>query len=197
MFVIELKLENIISMYIFFMVKYVAILFIGYLSDPDDLPGLAHFCEHMLFLGTQKYPQENEYNMYLSQNSGSCNALTHMDHTNYYFDVHPEKLEGALDRFAQFFIAPLFTEALTELELNAIHLEHEKNLATDTWRIDQLEKSSADPNHPFSKFGTGNKQTLDFIPKKKGINVRQKLLEFHENFYSANIMALCVLGKGK
>ena len=168
---------------------------IGYLSDPDDLPGLAHFCEHMLFLGTQKYPQENEYNMYLSQNSGTCNALTHMDHTNYYFDVHPEKLEGALDRFAQFFIAPLFTEALTELELNAIHLEHEKNLATDTWRIDQLEKSSADPNHPFSKFGTGNKQTLDVIPKKKGINVRQKLLEFHENFYSANIMALCVLGK--
>ena len=118
-----------------------------------------------------------------------------MDHTNYYFDVHPEKLEGALDRFAQFFIAPLFTVALTELELNAIHLEHEKNLATDTWRIDQLEKSSADPNHSFSKFGTGNKQTLDVIPKQKGLNVRQKLLEFHENFYSANIMVLCVLGK--
>ena len=27
---------------------------IGYLSDPDDIPGMAHFCEHMLFLGTEK-----------------------------------------------------------------------------------------------------------------------------------------------
>lgn len=23
----------------------------GHMSDPNDLPGLAHFCEHMLFLG--------------------------------------------------------------------------------------------------------------------------------------------------
>lgn len=33
----------------------------GSLSDPDQLPGLAHFCEHMLFLGTSKYPDEDEY----------------------------------------------------------------------------------------------------------------------------------------
>ncbi|XP_076245093.1 insulin degrading metalloproteinase isoform X2 [Calliopsis andreniformis] len=168
---------------------------VGFLNDPDDLPGLAHFCEHMLFLGTQKYPQENEYNMYLSQNSGSFNAVTHVDHTTYFFDVHPEKLEGALDRFAQFFIAPLFTEALTELELNAIHLEHEKNTVIDTWRLDQLEKSSADPKHPFSKFGTGNRETLEIIPKQKGINVREELIKFYETFYSSNLMSLCVLGK--
>ncbi|CAL7937409.1 unnamed protein product [Xylocopa violacea] len=168
---------------------------IGYLSDPDDLPGLAHFCEHMLFLGTEKYPEKNDYNKYLSQNGGTYNASTNMDNTLYYFDVHSDKLKGALDRFAQFFIAPLFTEALTELELNAIHLECEKNLANDTWRLSQLEKSSADPNHPFSKFATGNKETLDIIPKQKGINVRERLLKFHKDFYSSNIMVLCVLGK--
>ena len=38
---------------------------IGHMSDP--ISGLAHFCEHMLFLGTKKYPDENEYNRYLSQ----------------------------------------------------------------------------------------------------------------------------------
>ena len=26
----------------------------GYMSDPDTIPGLAHLCEHMLFLGTEK-----------------------------------------------------------------------------------------------------------------------------------------------
>lgn len=34
---------------------------VGQLSDGDEFPGLAHFCEHMLFLGTAKYPSENEY----------------------------------------------------------------------------------------------------------------------------------------
>ncbi|KAK6048006.1 hypothetical protein COOONC_14489 [Cooperia oncophora] len=34
---------------------------VGSLMDPWDLQGLAHFCEHMLFLGTDKYPKENEY----------------------------------------------------------------------------------------------------------------------------------------
>ncbi|KAK6052644.1 peptidase, M16 family, partial [Cooperia oncophora] len=34
---------------------------VGSLMDPWELQGLAHFCEHMLFLGTDKYPKENEY----------------------------------------------------------------------------------------------------------------------------------------
>ncbi|KYQ54450.1 Insulin-degrading enzyme, partial [Trachymyrmex zeteki] len=166
----------------------------GSMCDPDDLPGLAHFCEHMLFLGTKKYPQENDYNMYVSQNGGKNNASTHLDHTTYYFDVISEKLEGALNRFAQFFLSPLFMENLTERELNAINSEHEKNVANDLWRFDQLERS-ANSNHPFSTFDTGNRETLDTIPKQKGINVRNKLLEFYEKYYSANIMSLSVLGK--
>lgn len=34
---------------------------VGHLSDPPYLPGLAHFCEHMCFLGTGKYPVENRH----------------------------------------------------------------------------------------------------------------------------------------
>lgn len=77
---------------------YLISLLIGSMSDPRELPGLAHFCEHMLFMGTQKYPSENEYNKYLSEHGGSSNAYTAADHTNYYFDVAPEAFEGALDR---------------------------------------------------------------------------------------------------
>ena len=36
---------------------------------------------------------------------------------------------------------------------------------SDAWRIHQIEKTIADPSHDFSKFGTGNTQTLDTIPK--------------------------------
>lgn len=172
-------------------------MFTGYFSDPDDIPGLAHFCEHMLFLGTKEYPEINDYNSFLSQNGGSSNAATYSDHTNYFFDVSSEKLEPALDRFAQFFISPLFSESMTERELNAVHSEHMKNKTNDTWRLNMLEKSSADSNHPFSKFSTGNKDTLETYPKMNEIDVRQALLDFHEKWYSSNLMALSVLGSGK
>lgn len=166
---------------------------IGHMSDP--IPGLAHFVEHMLFLGTHKYPNENEYSSFLSKNGGSSNAATYPDLTKYYFDVIPEKLPDALDRFSQFFISPLFTESATLREINAVHSEHEKNLASDVWRIRQVQKSLANPDHPYSKFGTGNRDTLLEIPKKNGINTRDELIKFHEKWYSSNIMSLAIFGK--
>lgn len=74
-------------------------MFAGFMSDPDDVPGLAHFCEHMLFLGTEKYPGENDYAKFLSEHSGSSNAATSSDSTKYFFDVVPDQLEAALDRY--------------------------------------------------------------------------------------------------
>lgn len=82
----------------------IMLLFLGSLSDPGNISGLAHFCEHMLFLGTEKYPKENEYSQYLSEHAGSSNAFTSGEHTNYYFDVSHEHLEGALDRYPPFFL---------------------------------------------------------------------------------------------
>lgn len=168
---------------------------VGYMNDPDHLPGLAHFCEHMLCLGTEKYPLENEYIAYLSQHGGIHNAYTSGDRTSYYFNVASDKFAGALDRFAQFFTAPLFSQTMTDLELNAIHSEYMNYLADDSWRHKRLNQSSADPAHPFSKFDSGNKETLDTLPKQKGINVREELLEFYRKYYSANLMALSVQAK--
>ncbi|KHJ44315.1 peptidase, M16 family [Trichuris suis] len=71
---------------------------IGHLNDPRELPGLAHFCEHMLFMGTEKYPTENEYQNFLTTHGGNSNAFTSTDHTNYHFEVASPHLMGALDR---------------------------------------------------------------------------------------------------
>ncbi|CAL8256778.1 unnamed protein product [Lota lota] len=168
---------------------------IGSLSDPSNISGLAHFCEHMLFLGTEKYPKENEYSQFLSEHAGSSNAFTSGEHTNYYFDVSHEHLQGALDRFAQFFLCPLFDESCKDREVNAVDSEHEKNLMNDAWRLFQLEKATGNPDHPFSKFGTGNKLTLETRPCKEGVDIRQELLTFHSTYYSSNLMGLCVLGR--
>lgn len=67
----------------------------------------------------------------------------------------PLLLSSYLIRFAQFFLCPLFDESCKDREVNAVDSEHEKNLMNDAWRLFQLEKATGNPNHPFSKFGTG------------------------------------------
>jgi insulysin len=189
---------------------------VGHFSDPDEIPGLAHFLEHMLFLGTEKYPDEGAYAKFLAENGGYCNAYTAAENTNYQFqlatttttkppsgehgaveesvDQPKSTLYEALCRFSQFFTAPLFTEGATSRELNAVDSEHEKNLQNDYLRLYQLQKSTANALHPFHKFGTGSKQTLWDDARAKNIDTRGELLKFYDRFYSANLMNLCVTG---
>jgi len=160
---------------------------VGSLDDPKDRPGLAHFLEHMLFLGTEKYPEVEEYGNYLRSNGGYSNAYTSGDLTNYHFEVSHEAFPGALDRFAQFFIAPLFSAEFTEREMNAVHSEHQKNLENDAWRSYQLMRIHYNNDHPANHFSTGNLETLGNVK-------REDLLAFYEQYYSANQMTLAITG---
>jgi insulysin len=184
---------------------------VGSVHNPKELQGLAHFLEHMLFLGTEKYPDENTYNRTLSEHGGlsvnlrsACfdtlraghsNAFTSEEATVYYFDVHPDYLAKMVDIFAQFFIAPLFTESATLRELNAVQNEHSKNLQSDSWRFDLLKRSRANPDHPASWFHTGDLKHLLDDPKSKGIDTRAQLIAFHAKYYASSIMTACVLGR--
>jgi len=169
---------------------------VGAASDPDNVPGLAHFNEHMLFLGTRKYPQTNSFETFLSVNGGSSNAFTDSENTVYYFDMAANddaKLRQGLDRFGSFFSCPLFTESSTMRELNAIESEHAKNLQSDIFRLYQIEKTRANPLHPYSKFYTGNKATLLENTKRQKIDLRTELIKFWSMYYSADQMALAIV----
>jgi len=132
----------------------------GASSDPRSLPGLAHFTEHMCFLGSKRYPEENEYKHYLAQHGGKSNASTSMSHTTYQFDILAEYGEQALDIFSNFFVSPLFTRSGTAREVQAVDSENSKNLVSDGRRRLQVLKALADKDHHYSKFSTGNRITL-------------------------------------
>ncbi|XP_065349186.1 insulin-degrading enzyme-like [Cloeon dipterum] len=167
---------------------------VGYMSDPNELNGLAHFLEHMLRFGSEN-PRENEYENFFSEHGGNSYADTSTENTTFYFDVLHQHLTSALDIFSQFFMAPLFTEATIDREVETVNSEYKENFANDSWRFHQLERSLSSKDHPYSKFDIGNKQTLVDDPKKNGINVREELLKFHSTYYSSNIMSLVILGK--
>ena len=159
---------------------------VGSLSDPESSQGLAHFLEHMLFLGTEKYPDVEDYGSYLKSNGGYSNAYTAEDHTNYHFEVYHDAFEGALDRFSQFFISPLFKQEYTEREMNAVNSEYQKNLQQDYWRMRQVKRNLYNPNHPANHFEIGTLETLTSVDRKV-------LLNFHKKYYSSNMMSLSIL----
>ena len=52
-----------------------------------NIQGLAHFLEHMIFMGSSKYPDENGLMDFIKNHGGSTNAYTDRIETNYYFEV--------------------------------------------------------------------------------------------------------------
>lgn len=104
-------------------------------------------------------------------------------------------LYGALDRFSQFFVNPLFLENTLDRELRAVDSENKKNLQSDPWRLMQLSKSLSSPEHPFHKFSTGNYKTLHDDPLARGVKIRDEFMSFYAKHYSANRMKLAVLGR--
>ena len=157
--------------------------------DPKPLYGVAHFLEHMLFCGTEKYPVENDYSEFIAQNGGMNNAFTSLTDTNYHFQVSNEAFEGALDRFAQFFVAPLLGDSIVDREMNAVDSEYNMSVQNDHWRKFNLIQTVAHDDSQLHRFMCGNLESL----KQEGI--RESLLDFHRTWYSSNIMNLVLYGK--
>lgn len=160
---------------------------IGSLCDPIEYQGLAHFLEHMLFMGTKKYPNENEYNEFLTSHGGFSNAYTDDDLTNYYFDVSNEDFEKALDIFAQFFIEPLLKNDSIDREVKAVNSEYELNKQSDIWRFYRIIEANSDENSCFCKFSTGNLETL------QKSEIRDELIKFYNKYYSSHMMSLILI----
>ena len=165
---------------------------VGSGANPHDRQGLAHFLEHMLFLGTARYPQPGEYKDFINRHGGSDNAYTAYDETNYFFEIEASQLEPALDRFAQFFIAPLFNPEYVERERQVVHSEFLGRRTDDRRRVYAAAQQAMNPDHPFATFAVGNLETLADRPDS---DVRQQLIAFYQRYYSANLMALAVVGR--
>uniref|UniRef100_A0A8C3K5H6 Nardilysin convertase n=1 Tax=Calidris pygmaea TaxID=425635 RepID=A0A8C3K5H6_9CHAR len=168
---------------------------VGSFSDPEDLPGLAHFLEHMVFMGSLKYPDENGFDAFLKKHGGSDNASTDCERTVFQFDVQRKYFKEALDRWAQFFIHPLMIRDAIDREVEAVDSEYQLARPSDANRKEMLFGSLARPGHPMKKFFWGNADTLKHEPKMNNIDTYTRLREFWQRHYSAHYMTLVVQSK--
>lgn len=164
---------------------------VGFFADPHDAQGLAHFLEHMLFMGTKTYPGEDYYPAHVSKHGGHTNAYTHNEETVYFFDMQHEHFKKTLHIFSRYFIDPLLNEKSIDKEMNAVNSEFIKNLNSDGWRENAVINELSNKSYPLHNFGIGSLETL----KKK--NIREKLIKFYKRYYSANLMRLVLYGPQK
>jgi insulysin len=163
----------------------------GSLDDPPDYMGLAHFLEHMLFLGSEKFKDKGEsyFEEVVKSSGGYSNAYTSLYETVYFFNVLNTNLEKPLEIFSRFFIDPLFTESCVEREINAVNSEHLKNQNNDFWFTRQVLYNLSKKDSGINRFTTGTLETLQSNDFKK---LRDRMIQFYNDFYCSNNMCLTI-----
>lgn len=158
---------------------------VGSLHDPKTQQGLAHYTEHMVLMGSKKYPKAASFAEFLSQHAGKYNASTYAYRTAFYFEVENSAFEGALDRLADAIAQPLLDPKYANRERNAVDSELTMARSNDGFRIGQVDAETINQDHPAAMFSGGNLETLSDKPDSV---LQTELEHFHHHYYSANIM---------
>lgn len=164
---------------------------VGHIHNPENLDGMAHYLEHMLFMGSKKYPGSNYFQEKVSHTNGYTNAFTTEDCTQYFFSCNTDYFMILLDIFSYFFYKPIFDAKYVEKEISAVDSEHQKNIGNDGWRLMYLSKQFI-KDKINSKFGTGTKQTLLGSCNNDPHILRHKLIDFFNRYYSSDKMVLFI-----
>ena len=163
---------------------------VGAASDPEDYPGMAHYLEHMLFMGSAQFPEPDGFMAFTAEHGGMSNAYTGLDITNYMMSVENEAFPEGLDRFASFFTDPLLDPVYIDKEKNAVNAEWSMRREQD-FRITYRLARQLLGDHPANRFQIGNLESLS--DKTEG-GLHAATVAFFERYYSANLMKASLIG---
>ncbi|KAG8459873.1 hypothetical protein KFE25_014436 [Diacronema lutheri] len=165
----------------------------GQFSDPPDTPGLAHLTEHMVLAadGHVNEDGDGELEAWLAARDGASNAFTALELVCFHLSVAHDSLEPALRRFLALFARPppLAGSALSR-EIERVHAE--LSAPSDGLREFYLLKALAQPDHPFSRFGAGDRRTLGGSAARE-VEVRARVLAFWAERYVAERTVLVIV----
>ncbi|EMR10389.1 hypothetical protein PNEG_01105 [Pneumocystis murina B123] len=167
---------------------------VGSKDDPKGFPGLAHLCEYLLFMGTEKYPLENEYTSFVLNHGGSFDSYRGLERTVFISEINPKYHYEQLDRMANFFIKPLFREDLIERETHFINSEFEEYRSSFSKARFHFLNYILKDTGLFPEFTTGNRQTLFSEPRAKNMSVKKALEDFFDNYYHSRDIKVAVCG---
>lgn len=158
---------------------------VGSFDDPPKALGLAHYLEHMVHMGSTKYPEESGYNDFINANGGTRNAMTGSQYTSYFFDVSERAFPEALDRLEQLIESPLLSRSSMQREREAVDSEYQMKKSNDAVRLHSILKFVIKDSHPASQFDFGNLKSLkDDISDD---DLHSELIKFHSKYVGNNM----------
>ncbi|MNF47843.1 Protease 3 precursor [compost metagenome] len=159
-------------------------------DEPGDYPGMAHFLEHLLFLGSSGYAVEQSLMAFVQACGGQVNASTQARHTDYFCEVPADRLEEALVRLLDMLANPLLDEAAQLREREVVHAEFLARGRDPDTLVSVALGQALPAGHRFAAFQAGNRDTL--AVEQAGF--QQALQAFHQRFYQAGQLSLLVVG---
>ncbi|OPA96353.1 coenzyme PQQ biosynthesis protein PqqF [Pseudomonas fluorescens] len=157
---------------------------------PLAWPGLAHFLEHLLFLGTERFPTGEGLMAYVQRHGGQVNASTRERTTDFFFELPVVAFTSGLERLADMLTHPRLAidDQLREREVLHAEFVAWSQDATAQQQVALLGGLAAD--HPLRGFHAGNR---DSLPVERE-TFQQALREFHVHFYQSGQMTLSLAG---
>ncbi|QZD70734.1 pyrroloquinoline quinone biosynthesis protein PqqF [Pseudomonas sp. 3-2] len=157
---------------------------------PLAWPGLAHFLEHLLFLGTERFPAQQGLMAYVQGHGGQVNASTRERTTDFFFELPPASFSAGLERLSDMLAHPRMNpdDQLREREVLQAEFVAWTQDAAAQQKEALFEGLSAE--HPLRGFHAGNR---DSLPVEQA-DFKQALKDFHQQFYRTGQMTLSLVG---
>jgi coenzyme PQQ biosynthesis probable peptidase PqqF len=163
---------------------------VGSHDVPLAWPGLAHFLEHLLFLGTQRFPAGQGLMAYVQGHGGQVNARTCERTTDYFFELPPQAFSGGLERLSDMLAHPRMNTDDQQREREVLQAEY---VAWSQDATAQQQFSLFDglsDIHPLRGFHAGNRDSLPVEQPE----FQQALKDFYQRFYQTGQMTLSLAG---
>lgn len=157
---------------------------------PLAWPGLAHFLEHLLFLGTERFPAGQGLMAYVQGHGGQVNARTSERTTDFFFELPPQAFTSGLERLSDMLAHPRMNPDDQQREREVLHAEFVAWSQDATAQRQLALFDGLSPTHPLRGFHAGNRDSLP-VPQPE---FQQALKAFHQRFYQTGQMTLSLAG---
>ena len=157
----------------------------------DGVTGFAHFFEHMMFRGTDKYSRE-QYNAALKSTGAAANANTTQDRTNYHMTGNADMLELMFDLESDRFMNLNYSEHDFKTEAGAVKGEYTKNFASPYSQINEKRSETAFTVHTYSHTTMGYFDDIVDMP-----NQYEYSKKFFDRYYRPEYNTILVVGDVK
>lgn len=154
----------------------------------DGVTGFAHFFEHMMFRGTDKYPPD-EYQAVLKATGASANANTSLDRTVYHMTGNKDKLDLMFEIEADRFMNLNYSEHGFKTEAGAVKGEYTKNYASPYQQIYEKIRDTAFDKHTYKHTTMGFFNDIVDMPNQFDYSK-----QFFNRFYRPEYATIIVVG---